>query len=145
MRFTATFEYTDEAAGLHIADRQSADDFTALAGMLDRRIADIGKAVNIFFTAGNRPDARASEEPDGAEPEVLADVAALLADAPRMPVQDVMRRLAERDERYRDWTNRRFKAAMDTAGAPIFKSNGRMHVHGLRVRAALDARAASGS
>ena len=145
MRFTATFEITDESGPLRIADRQGAGDFAALGGMLGRHIADLGKAVNIFFTAEGGPDAEETEDSVWAEPDVLVDVAALLGAAPRMPVQEAMRRLAQDDERYRDWTNRRFKAAMDAAGAPIFKSNGRMHVHGLRVRAALDARAASGS
>src|SRR5437870_2973674 len=108
MRFTATFEITDEIAPLRIADRQNTDDFAALAGMLGRHIADLGKTVNVFFTAENRSDAAASQDSDGADPDVLADVAALLGDAPRMPVQEVMQRLAEQDQRYRHWTNRGF-------------------------------------
>lgn len=73
-----------------------------------------------------------------AEPlDVLADVAALLGDAPRMRVQEVLQRLAEQDERYREWTNADFKAAMDEAGAENYPYNGVTHVHGGRVREAV--------
>jgi len=69
--------------------------------------------------------------------DVLADVAAILDGAPRMLTQEAMQRLAERDERYREWTNADFKAALDEAGAATYTYNGRMHVHGDRVREAL--------
>jgi S-DNA-T family DNA segregation ATPase FtsK/SpoIIIE len=74
---------------------------------------------------------------DRPELDVLADVAALVGNAPRMKVQEVMQRLAEQDERYREWTNADFKAAMEKAGAENYPYNGVTHVHGGRVREAL--------
>ena len=65
------------------------------------------------------------------------DIAAVLDGAARMPKQEVMLRLAERDERYREWTDARLKAALEADGAPQYTSNGVTHVHGDRVREAL--------
>lgn len=79
----------------------------------------------------------ADDQDDRPELDVLADVAALLGDAPRMRVQEVLQRLAEQDERYREWTNADFKAAMDEVGAENYPYNGVTHVHGGRVREAL--------
>jgi S-DNA-T family DNA segregation ATPase FtsK/SpoIIIE len=69
--------------------------------------------------------------------DVLADIAAILGDAVRLPKQEAMLRLAERDDRYRDWTDARLKAALEDAGAPQYTYNGVTHVHGDRVRDAL--------
>lgn len=81
--------------------------------------------------------AGAEDQDDLPELDVLADVAALLGDARRMKVQEVLQRLAEQDERYRDWTNADFKAAMEAEGAENYPYNGITHVHGGRVREAL--------
>ena len=100
------------------------------------QVADNAKARRSAVVTG---DGRAPAE-DAAPLDVLTDVAAILGGAPRALVQDVMRALAERDARYREWTNADFKAAMESAGAPTYPYDGRMHVHGGRVREALAAR-----
>lgn len=94
-------------------------------------IADRAKALRKPVTT------RSGEQDDQPDLDVLADVAALLGDAPRMKVQEVLQRLAEQDERYREWTNADFKAAMEAEGAENYPYNGVTHVHGGRVREAL--------
>ncbi|WP_228562104.1 hypothetical protein [Catenulispora rubra] len=100
-------------------------------------IADRAKTRRAAMTSRTGAHDAAEELPPL---DVLADIAAILGAAPRMLTQEAMQRLAERDERYRDWTNADFKAALDEAGAPTYTYNGRMHVHGDRVREALTRR-----
>ena len=103
------------------------DDAIAIAGRAKDRRAAVQSRTGLH-------DAAEAELPPL---DVLADVAALIGDAPRMRTQEAMQRLAERDERYREWTDADFKAAMETAGAPTGPYEGRMHVHGGRVREAM--------
>ncbi|MFL6110528.1 MAG: ATP-binding protein [Catenulispora sp.] len=100
-------------------------------------IADRAKTRRAAMTSRTGAHDAAEELPPL---DVLADVAAILDGAPRMLTQEAMQRLAERDERYREWTNADFKAALDEAGAATYTYNGRMHVHGDRVREALSRR-----
>ena len=97
-------------------------------------IADRAKTRRAAMTSRTGAHDAAEELPPL---DVLADVAALIGDAPRMLVREVMQRLAERDGRYREWTNSDFKTAMEDAGAATGLYEGRMHVHGGRVREAV--------
>jgi len=95
-------------------------------------IADRAKVLrkSVVTRTGDKQD-------DRPELDVLADVAAVLDGAVRMLKQEVMHRLAERDDRYRAWTDAQLKAALDAEGAPQYTYNGVTHVHGERVREAL--------
>ncbi|WP_103542042.1 cell division protein FtsK [Streptomyces sp. SM1] len=71
----------------------------------------------------------------------LADVAAVLADEPRMLVQEVLHRLAERNPaEYREWSPTDLKRALEPFGAEQYKSAGRMVVARDRVQEAILAR-----
>lgn len=80
---------------------------------------------------------RAGEQNDLPKLDVLADVAAVIGSETRVLKQEVMLRLAERDDRYREFTDARLKAELEAAGAPQYTYNGVTHVHGDRVREAL--------
>lgn len=87
--------------------------------------------------AGTTRTGRADEKDDLPDLDVLADVAAVLDGAVRMRKDEVMHLLAERDDRYRTWTDGQMKAALEAAGAPQYTYNGVTHIHGDRVREAV--------
>ncbi len=94
-------------------------------------IADRAKALR-------KPVAtRTGNQDDRPELDVLADVAAVLNGAVRMPKNEVMHLLAERDDRYRTWTDAQLKAALDQEGAPQYTSNGKTTISGDKIREAL--------
>ncbi len=71
----------------------------------------------------------------------LADVAAVLGDEPRMLVQEVLHRLAERNPtQYREWGPADLKRELEPHGAEQYKSAGRMVVSRDRVQEAILAR-----
>jgi S-DNA-T family DNA segregation ATPase FtsK/SpoIIIE len=71
-------------------------------------------------------------------PDPLADIAAILGDAKRMRTEEVRQRLTERNPAvYRNWTAQQLAAVLDTAGAPVRKSDGVKVVSRDRVLAAL--------
>jgi S-DNA-T family DNA segregation ATPase FtsK/SpoIIIE len=80
---------------------------------------------------------RAEGQDDEPELDVLADIAAVLDGAPRMPKTEVMHLLAERDARYRTWTDGQMKAALEKEGAPQYTSNGITTISGDKVREVL--------
>ncbi|MEV0994687.1 FtsK/SpoIIIE domain-containing protein [Nonomuraea sp. NPDC050202] len=74
------------------------------------------------------------------EPRVdpLVDIAAVLGDETRVLTQEVLKRLSARDlGRYGEWTPGDLKEVLDEAGAPSYKSDGRMVVGRERVLRAL--------
>ncbi|GAA1954666.1 FtsK/SpoIIIE domain-containing protein [Catenulispora subtropica] len=82
-------------------------------------------------------DSIADDDQDKPDLDVLADVATVINGETRVPKQEVMLRLAEVDDRYREFTDARLKAELEAAGAPQYTYNGVTHVHGDRVREAL--------
>ncbi|MER5434067.1 ATP-binding protein [Streptomyces sp. NPDC002588] len=82
----------------------------------------------------------------GEERDPLADIAHVLADAPRLFTQDVLKRLAALDEdAYGAWTNGDLKRVLEAEGEEPKKSNGRMVVHRDHVLRALANRDLDGS
>ncbi|MEU1414004.1 ATP-binding protein [Streptomyces sp. NPDC005731] len=82
----------------------------------------------------------------GEERDPLADIAAALGDAPRVPTTDVLKRLAALNEdAYGTWTNGDLKRVLDAHGAEPYKSDGRMVVARERVHRALANRDGDGS
>ncbi|MFE9937098.1 FtsK/SpoIIIE domain-containing protein [Streptomyces hirsutus] len=83
----------------------------------------------------------------GEERDALADVAAVLGDAPRLRTNEVLKRLHALDANaYGDqWTNDRLKALLEEHGEEPKKSHGVMVVHRDHVLRALDRRDAEGS
>jgi len=78
---------------------------------------------------------------EGLAADPLADVAAVLGDEPRMLVQEVLHRLAERNPtEYREWSPTDLKRALEPHGAEQYKSAGRMVVSRDRVQEAILAR-----
>ena len=68
----------------------------------------------------------------------LADVAAVLGDEPRMLVQEVLHRLAERrPDAYREWSPADLKKSLEPFDAEQYKSGGRMVVSRDRVHDAI--------
>ncbi|MGA5321868.1 ATP-binding protein [Streptomyces seoulensis] len=65
----------------------------------------------------------------GEERDPLADIAAVLADAPRLRTQDVLKRLSALDaDAYGDWSPGDLTRVLDGTGAEPYKSDGRMVV-----------------
>ncbi|MEU9920818.1 FtsK/SpoIIIE domain-containing protein [Streptomyces griseoluteus] len=65
----------------------------------------------------------------GQERDQLADIAAVIADAPRLRTQDVLKRLsALNPDAYGDWSPGDLTRALDGTGAEPYKSDGRMVV-----------------
>ena len=90
---------------------------------------------------GLRDDMAPGTEPEHQEADALADVAAVLGDEPRMLVQEVLHRLAERNPAaYREWSPTDLKKALEPHGAEQYKSAGRMVVARDRVQEAILAR-----
>ncbi|MGW0146800.1 ATP-binding protein [Streptomyces sp. NPDC003333] len=82
----------------------------------------------------------------GEERDPLADIAAALGDAARVPTTDVLKRLAALNEdAYGTWTNGDLKRVLDAHGAEPYKSDGRMVVARERVLRALANRDTEGS
>ncbi|MET8111428.1 FtsK/SpoIIIE domain-containing protein [Streptomyces prasinus] len=83
----------------------------------------------------------------GEERDALADVAAVLGDAPRLRTNEVLKRLHALDAKvYGDqWTNDRLKALLEEHGEEPKKSHGVMVVHRDHVLRALAHRDAAGS
>ncbi|MEV0962521.1 ATP-binding protein [Streptomyces sp. NPDC049910] len=82
----------------------------------------------------------------GEERDPLADIAAALGDASRVPTTDVLKRLAALNEdAYGAWTNGDLKRVLDAHGAEPYKSDGRMVVARDRVLRALANRDGDGS
>lgn len=90
---------------------------------------------------GLRDGVEPSSEPEHQDADPLADVAAVLADEPRMLVQEVLHRLAERNPgEYREWSPTDLKRVLEPYGAEQYKSAGRMVVSRERVQEAILAR-----
>ncbi|WP_281155665.1 ATP-binding protein [Streptomyces sp. HYC2] len=82
----------------------------------------------------------------GEEHDPLADIFAVLGDAPRVLTADVLKRLsALNSEAYGRWTPGDLKRVLEDAGAEPYKSDGRMVVGRERVARALTNRNADGS
>jgi S-DNA-T family DNA segregation ATPase FtsK/SpoIIIE len=82
----------------------------------------------------------------GEERDPLADIAAVLGDAPRVLTADVLKRLsALSEDAYGTWTPGDLKRVLEDAGAEPYKSDGRMVVGRDRVARALANRNADGS
>ncbi|MFI9566506.1 ATP-binding protein [Streptomyces rishiriensis] len=83
----------------------------------------------------------------GEERDALADVAAVLGDAPRLRTNEVLKRLHALDAKaYGDqWTNDRLKALLEEHGEEPKKSHGVMVVHRDHILRALANRDANGS
>ncbi|KUN70192.1 cell division protein FtsK [Streptomyces canus] len=74
----------------------------------------------------------------GEQRDALADIAAVLGDAPRVLTQDVLKRLAVLDaDTYGKWSFIDLKRVLDGTGAEPYKSDGRMVVGAERVSRAL--------
>jgi S-DNA-T family DNA segregation ATPase FtsK/SpoIIIE len=73
----------------------------------------------------------------------LADIAAILADKPRMLTQEVIQRLIERNpSHYQGWTFRNLRQLLSDVGHGEYKTDGgRQHVSASRIREALAERA----
>ncbi|MDQ1016373.1 FtsK/SpoIIIE domain-containing protein [Streptomyces afghaniensis] len=82
----------------------------------------------------------------GAEHDSLADIAAVIGDAPRVRTKDVLARLATRNaDAYGGWSFIDLKRVLDDAGAEPYKSDGVMVVARDRVARALANRDGSAS
>ncbi|QKZ20917.1 FtsK/SpoIIIE domain-containing protein [Streptomyces chartreusis] len=82
----------------------------------------------------------------GEERDPLADIAAVIGDAPRLLTTDVLKRLATLDrDAYDGWTNGDLKRVLEAEGEEPKKSHGRMVVHRDHVLRALANRDAEGS
>jgi S-DNA-T family DNA segregation ATPase FtsK/SpoIIIE len=82
----------------------------------------------------------------GAEHDPLADIAAVIGDAPRVRTKDILARLATRNANaYGDWSFIDLKRVLDDAGAGPYKSDGVMVVARDRVTRALANRDTDGS
>ncbi|OPG07155.1 cell division protein FtsK [Streptomyces sp. GKU 895] len=82
----------------------------------------------------------------GEDRDALADIAAAIGDAPRLPTTDVLKRLAMLcEDVYGGWTNGDLKSALEAEGEEPKKSHGRMVVHRDHVLRALAHRNADGS
>ncbi|MFI9421604.1 FtsK/SpoIIIE domain-containing protein [Streptomyces werraensis] len=82
----------------------------------------------------------------GEERDPLADIAAVIGDAPRVRTKDVLARLATRDPGgYGEWSFIDLKRVLDDAGAEPYKSDGVMVVSRDRVARALANRDTDGS
>src|SRR5690606_30749176 len=80
------------------------------------------------------------------EHDPLADIAAVVGDAPRVRTKDVLARLATRNaDAYGGWSFLDLKRVLDDAGASPYKSDGVMCVARDRVARALTNRDTDGS
>ncbi|MGA5323602.1 FtsK/SpoIIIE domain-containing protein [Streptomyces seoulensis] len=82
----------------------------------------------------------------GEERDPLADIAAVIADAPRLRTQDVIKRLSALDaDAYGDWSPGDLTRVLDGTGAEPYKSDGRMVVGRDQITRALAHRDTDGS
>ncbi|MGW2207813.1 ATP-binding protein [Streptomyces sp. NPDC001781] len=82
----------------------------------------------------------------GQERDPLADIAAVIADAPRLRTQDVIKRLSALDaDAYGDWSPGDLTRVLDGTGAEPYKSDGRMVVGRDQITRALAHRDDTGS
>jgi S-DNA-T family DNA segregation ATPase FtsK/SpoIIIE len=82
----------------------------------------------------------------GEKRDALADIAAAIGDASRLPTTDVLKRLAMlSQDTYGDWTNGDLKRVLEAEGEEPKKSHGRMVVHRDHVLRALANRDDAGS
>lgn len=81
----------------------------------------------------------------GEERDALADIAAVIGDAPRLFTQDVLQRLTALSDVYGGWTNGDLKRVLEAWGEEPKKSHGRMVVHRDHVLRALSNRDADDS
>ncbi|GHF25945.1 ATP-binding protein [Streptomyces griseoluteus] len=82
----------------------------------------------------------------GQERDPLADIAAVIADAPRLRTQDVIKRLSALDgDAYGDWSPGDLTRVLDGTGAEPYKSDGRMVVSRDQITRALAHREANDS
>ncbi|MEU4109949.1 FtsK/SpoIIIE domain-containing protein [Streptomyces sp. NPDC027717] len=82
----------------------------------------------------------------GEERDPLADIAAVIADAPRLRTQDVIKRLSALDaDAYGDWSPGDLTRVLDGTGAEPYKSDGRMVVGRDQITRALAHRDDTGS
>ncbi|MDG9705530.1 FtsK/SpoIIIE domain-containing protein [Streptomyces sp. DH37] len=83
----------------------------------------------------------ASHVAGGPSVDPLADIAAVLGDAPRLRTQEVLQRLAERNPaEYRDWKFRELREVLEAVDAAPHKSDGVMVVDRAKVESALSRR-----
>ncbi|MEU6535817.1 ATP-binding protein [Streptomyces sp. NPDC047000] len=102
-------------------------------------IADRAKALRDGVTVLRAVDT-------GADRDALADIAAVLGDAPRVKTQEVLKRLSALDSHtYGDWSFIDLKRELSAAGAEPYKSDGVMVVGAERVARALADRDRDGS
>ncbi|MFE9474418.1 ATP-binding protein [Streptomyces griseofuscus] len=82
----------------------------------------------------------------GEERDPLADIAAVIGDAPRLRTQDVIKRLSALDaDAYGDWSPGDLTRVLDGTGAAPYKSDGRMVVGRDQITRALAHRDTEGS
>ncbi|MEV8093704.1 FtsK/SpoIIIE domain-containing protein [Kitasatospora sp. NPDC085879] len=106
-----------------------------ISGEQAAEVADRAKARRTGVTT-----LTAIERPEQ-EVDTLADVAAVIGDAPRMRTQEVLAALAARNPgEYREWTFADLKALLEAAGAAPYKSDGQMVVARARVEQAITKR-----
>ncbi|MBZ6205442.1 ATP-binding protein [Streptomyces olivaceus] len=104
-----------------------------------KAITDRAKALRDGVTALHAIDRSAEHDP-------LADIAAVIGDAPRVRTKDVLARLAARNgDAYGDWSFLDLKRVLDDADASPYKSDGVMCVARDRVARALANRDSDGS
>ncbi|GAA0321140.1 FtsK/SpoIIIE domain-containing protein [Streptomyces turgidiscabies] len=102
-------------------------------------ITDRAKAMRTGITTLRVVDTGEQRDP-------LADIAAVLGDAPRLFTQEVLKRLATLDaDAYGAWSFINLKRVLDGTGAEPYKSDGRMVVAAERVSRALTNRDDEGS
>jgi len=102
---------------------------------------DITPVVQRAMALLNASELAQPEDAPDATPDLLAEVADILAGADRMLCSAVIAALATRYPTvWKDLTPAGFKEAMDAAGAPTYKTEGRMHVSAERVAQALSDR-----
>ena len=103
-------------------------------GAVDEITPVVTRAMALLNASGvEQPETAA--EPD---PDLLVEVADILSDSDRMLCSAVIAALAARYPMvWKDLTPAGFKEAMDAAGAPTYKTSGRMHVSAEAVAQAL--------
>ncbi|MEV6807324.1 ATP-binding protein [Streptomyces sp. NPDC051132] len=105
-----------------------------------RAIADRARALRDGVTTLHAADRGTAER------DPLADIAAVIGDAPRVRTKDVLARLATRNaDAYGGWSFIDLKRVLDAAGAEPYKSDGVMVISRDRVARALTERDTEGS
>lgn len=111
----------------HLRKNASTDDISPI----------VTRALALREQAGITTDPRPVVEP-AEEVDPLADIAAVIGDAPRMRTQEVLQRLAERNRAaYGEWTFADLTDYLQPYGAEPYKYDGRKYVHTARLREAI--------